>query len=337
MSSSTFQIPRHRKGIAAAAFLDDERLVVSVTGGNSVFVASLADGTELSQWKGHKSAGQAIAVSPCRQLVATGDCNGVVRLWTSRGDSLYQFGEPGWFQRCAGPLLFSSDSRRLIIRRESDLCSWGDTLWQLDTSSFEEQCLLLWEQIGVQDLRFSANGQQLFAATEWGGISRWTLSGRIRQAKWIRIELPLQETQLCPKRNSQPTLVFRNPPKPNDQFAVHPRFIDCAASLALVGPEETAFAWGKLIVVYRLNGQKRKQVGYFEATSARLTKLLESNQQDHIWSLDDQGRVTLWNMNTQSAEQQYETGLKGAKILLTSPDESMLVVAAGRKVCSITR
>ena len=337
MSGSTFQIPHHRKSIAAAAVLDDQRLIVSVTRGNSIFVIRLADGAELGRWKGHRSAGYAIAVSPCRKFVATGDCNGVIRLWTSKGTSLHQLGRPGWFQRCGGPLIFSADSRQLIIRRESDFSSWGDTLWQIDTKSFEEQILMDWIQLGVQDLRLSSDGQQLFAATDFGEISSWTMSPRFGKRKRIRIQVPLKETQLHPAMQSQSTLVVRDPPDSKEPFDVRLGHIDYIASLALAGLEQTAVAWGKLIVVYRLNGRQRKQVGYFEATSGRLTKLLESDQENHIWSLDDSGRVTHWNLDTRSAVEQFESRLNGPQIMLANSEQSTLVVAAGRNVRTISR
>ena len=147
-------------------FLDSKRLVVSVEKGHAVFVHDVTDGAELARWEGHAASGYALAVSSCGKFVASGDEGGVVRLWTRRGRFIHQCGTLHWFQRCGGPLTFSSDSRWLAIRKRTDLFSWGDSLSLIDTQTFE-QVSADWGQMGVNDLCFSSDGEQLFAACDF--------------------------------------------------------------------------------------------------------------------------------------------------------------------------
>jgi len=107
-----------------------------------------------------------LAFSRNGRLLAAANLAGTVRVWEAP-----RFREPTEFQAHAHPVsapAFSPDSRRLATAAEGDDAV---KLWDVDT--WQELIRLPHERVGLRELHFSADDNQLAATTSSGDLLFW--------------------------------------------------------------------------------------------------------------------------------------------------------------------
>jgi WD40 repeat protein len=163
----------HTRPVLVVAFHPDGKLLASCGRDETIRLWDATTGEEKRTLKGHDKVISALAFSPNGDKLYSGSWDHTIKAW-----DLATFKESGTFQsRTSGPwcLVFSPDGKTLASAG-TDTSASSVQLWDVATQKAKADWNIKGEDICLQSVAWTADGQQLFTACGDKTIRLWEVS-----------------------------------------------------------------------------------------------------------------------------------------------------------------